>query len=136
MAVSINKASSGGMMVIDVTGEAAATAGGIGAVLNPEGVNLMVTRTYMYFATGSTGAANLTWGIGATATSASDDICDAFDMVEATVGANAYYGQPASAEQIEETIIWEDGEYLVVSGSATSVGLAAKFFVEYVRLED
>ena len=136
MAVSINKASSGGMMVIDVTGEAAATAGGIGAVLNPEGVNLMVTRTYMYFATGSTGAANLTWGIGATATSASDDICDAFDMVEATVGANAYYGQPASAEQIEETIIWEDGEYLVVSGSATSVGLVAKFFVEYVRLED
>ena len=136
MTVTVNKASSGGMMVIDVVGAAAATAGGIGAVLNPEGVDLLVTRTYMYFATGSTGAANITWGIGATATTASDDICDAFDCIEATVGANAYYVQTASAEQIEELIIWEAGEYLVVSGSATTVGLAAKLFVEYVRLED
>ena len=136
MAVTVNKASSGGMMVLDVVGAAAATAGGIGAVLNPEGVDLLVTRTYMYFATGSTGAANLTWGIGATATTASDDICDAFDMIEGTVGGNAYYGQAASAEQTEELIIWEAGEYLVVSGSASSVGLDAKLFIEYVRLED
>ena len=136
MTVTVNKASSGGMMVIDVVGAAAATAGGIGAVLNPEGVDLLITRTYLYFATGSTGAANLTWGIGATATTASDDICDAFAVITGTVGANAYYMQTASAEQIEELIIWEAGEYLVVSGSATTVGLAGKFFVEYVRLED
>jgi len=72
-------------------------------------------------------------GIGASGAKASD-ILSAFDMIEATVGGKAFFGVQVPVNEAEQTVIWETTEYLTFTGSASSVGLAGKLFVEYIRL--
>jgi hypothetical protein len=64
-------------MAIDITGVLATTDGAIGAVKNPEGVGVLITRSVLYVGTQSTGAANLSCGVAATATTAATDIINA-----------------------------------------------------------
>lgn len=123
-----------GWLEIDITGVASASNGGIGNILNPEGVRLLITRTIAYFITGSVGAGNLDIGVAAAITTKATDILSTFDMIEATVGGKAFNCQAVPANETEEAVVWEAGEYLTFTGSATSVGLAAKLFVEYIRL--
>ena len=135
MTVAVNQdADLKGWLEIDITGVVSAANGGMGNILNPEGCDLLITRTIAYFTTGSTGAANLDIGVGAAITTKATDILSTFDMIEATVGGKAYYCQAVSVNETQEAVVWEDDEYLTFTGSATSVGLAAKLFVEYIRL--
>ncbi len=124
-----------GFLTIDITGVASTANGGIGAIYNPEGVRLGIVRAYAYFETGSTGAANLDVGIGATAATKGTDVLSTFDMIEATVGGKLFFGVQVPVNEAEQTVIWEATEYLTFTGSATSVGLSGKLFVEYIRLE-
>jgi len=124
----------GGMLKLTIAGAAATTGGGIGSILNPEGVDLLIIRTFLYARTGSTGAANLGVGIGATATTSATDILSSFDGIEATIGSKAFYCQAVSVNETQEAVVWEDDEYLTVTGSATTVGLDADLYVEYIRL--
>jgi hypothetical protein len=40
-----------------------------------------------------------------------------------------------SGSRLEEVaVIWEVGEYINMKGSASTVGMAGKLFVEYIRL--
>jgi len=123
-----------GMLCIDITGVTSVADGGVGAVLNPEGVRLAIIRTYIYFATGSVAAGNMDVGIAATAATKGTDILSGFDGVEATVGGKMFFGVQVPVNEAEQTVIWEVGEYLTVSDSGSSVGMAAKLFVEYLRL--
>ena len=124
-----------GMMKVVVTGVAAATAGGIGALLNPEGVALGITRAFVYFRTGSTGATTFDVGIGATATTANASVMDFADAIEATVGGKFIFGPTAQVAITESpTAVWGATEYMVFTGSATTVGLDADVYVEYIRL--
>ncbi|HPS41368.1 MAG TPA: hypothetical protein PK040_02105, partial [Anaerolineaceae bacterium] len=91
-----------GFLTVDITGVASAANAGMGQILNPEGVRLAITRVYAYFATGSTGAANLDVGIGASGAKASD-ILSAFDMIEATVGGKAFFGVQVPVNEAEQT---------------------------------
>lgn len=123
-----------GMLEIDITGVASTDNAGIGEIANPEGCTVMITRAFLYFTTGSTGAANLDIGVGASGAKASD-IVSAMSVIEATVGGNAYYGPAAQAAETEvPTALWTSTTYLTFTGSATTVGLAGKLFVEYVRI--
>jgi len=122
-----------GFMKIAITGAASAAAAGLGEIINPEGVRLCITRTYVYFATGSTGAANFDVGIGTTGVKATD-ILSTFDCIEATVGGKAFSCQAAGASETEEAVIWEVGEYITFTGSATTVGMAGDLYLEYIRL--
>jgi len=122
-----------GFKKVLITGVASAANGGIGEVLNPEGVNLLIIRSFLYARTGSTGAANLDIGVGTTGAKATD-ILSTFDMIEATIGAKAFYCQAVSVNETEEAVVWEAGEYITFTGSATSVGLDADLYVEYIRL--
>lgn len=122
-----------GFLTIDLTGAASTANAGLGEILNPEGVRLVITRAYGYFVTGSTGAANLSAGIGASG-SGNTDVISAFDVVEATVGGKAWFFVQVPVNEAEQTVIWEVGEYLTFTGSATTVGLVGKIFVEYIRL--
>lgn len=125
----------GGFMKIEVTGAAAATAGGIGSLLNPEGVALGILRAFVYFRTGSTGASTFDVGIGATATTANASVMDFADAIEATVGGKLIYGPTAQVAITEcPTAVWGATEYLVFTGSATTVGLDADVYIEYIRL--
>jgi len=123
-----------GWLEIDITGVASTANGGIGELANPEGCTLGITRAFFYFATGSTGAANLDVGIGAVTTKCSD-ICSAMDVIEATVGGKFIYGPAAQVAETEcPTAKWTSTTYLSFTGSATTAGLAAKLYVEYIRL--
>jgi len=133
MTVAIEQDELRGMLCIDITGVASAANAGIGQILNPEGVRLGITRTYAYFVTGSTGAANLGVGVAASG-GAGSDILSAFDVIQATVGGKLFYCQAVPINETEDAVIWEIGEYITFTGSATTVGLVGKLFVEYIRL--
>ena len=135
MTVEMNQdADQKGWLEIDITGVASAANAGMGEILNPEGTTLVITRAILYFVTGSTGAANLDIGIGASGAKTTD-IVSTFDMIEATVGGKAFYGPAAQAAETEvPTALWTSTTYLTFTGSATSVGLVGKLYVEYIRL--
>ena len=124
-----------GMLAVSFAGVASTTAGAILSVLNPEGKTLGILRTYAYFATGSTGAANLSCGVAADAITDATDILSAFDGVEATVGGKLFYCQAVPVNETEDAVIWEAGEYINMKGSASTVGMAGKLFIEYIRLD-
>jgi hypothetical protein len=123
-----------GFLKLTITGAASTDNGGLGSLLNPEGVDLLITRTYAYFRTGSTGAANLDVGIGATKGTKGTNILSTFDGIEGTVGGKAFYCQAVPVTETEEAVIWKAGEYLTVTGSAPTVGLDADLYIEYIRL--
>jgi len=124
------------MLAIDITGVTATTDGAIGAVLNPEGGDLLVLRTILHVATGSTGAANLTCGVAATATTAASDIINALAVGAAATGKyyNGVVQQAAAKTEVSAPAIWSAGKYINLTGSASSVGLVATLFVEYLRI--
>ena len=133
MTVAIEVDEQRGMLCIDITGVASAANAGIGEIANPEGVLLGILRTYAYFATGSTGAGNLDVGIGASGAKCTD-ILSTFDMIQATVGGKLFYCQAVPVNETEDAVVWSATNYLTFTGSASSVGLAGKLFVEYIRL--
>lgn len=123
-----------GWLEIDLTGAASTANAGLGEIANPEGCTLGITRVFGYFATGSTGAANLDVGIGASGAKASD-ICSAMDVIEATVGGKLVHLPAVQVAETENpTALWTSTTYMTFTGSATTVGLAAKLYVEYIRL--
>jgi hypothetical protein len=123
-----------GWLEIDLTGAASAANAGLGYIANPEGCTLGITRAFLYFATGSTGAANLDIGI-TTVDGKGTDIVAAMDVIQATVGGKFIYAPAAQAAETEGTTAkWTSTTYLTFTGSATTVGLAAKLYVEYIRL--
>lgn len=124
----------GGTLVVDITGAASTANAGLGSIANPEGVLLGIKGAWLYFVTGSTGAANLDIGITTAAAKASD-IVSAMDVIQATVGGKFIYGPAAQVAETESpTAKWTATTYLTLTGSATTVGLAGKLFIEYIRL--
>jgi len=123
-----------GWLEIDITGAASTDNAGLGQIANPEGCTLMITRAFLYFATGSTGAANLDVGVGASGAKASD-IVSAMSVIQGAVGGKGFYGPAAQAAETEcPTALWTATTYLTFTGSATTAGLAGKLYVEYIRL--
>ena len=137
MTVDVNPdASQKGMLCIRITGAASAANAGLGEILNPEGVPVVITRAFLHFRTGSTGAANLDIGVGASGAKCTD-IVSAMDVIQATVGGKVTYGPAAQVAETEvPTAIWDEDEYLTFTGSATTAGLDADLYVEYLRLTE
>ena len=134
MTVTANSGDLRGWYKFTLTGAASAANAGLGGIANPEGVTLGIVRCFAYFRTGSTGAANLSLGIGASG-AGSTDLCSAMDCVEATVGGKLFHLPAVQVAETENpTALWTTSTYLNITGSASTVGLDADVFVEYVRL--
>jgi len=134
MTVSTTLTDQRGWFKFTLTGAASADNAGLGEIANPEGVTIGITRAFIYARTGSTGAANLDMGIGASGAKASD-ICSAMDVVEATIGGDLTFLPAAQAAETDSpTALWTTATYLTCTGSATTVGLDADVYVEYIRL--
>lgn len=133
MTVSTTLTDQRGMMKITITGVASTANAGIGEVANPEGVKLGILRTYLYARTGSTGAVNLDVGIAASGAKGTD-ILSAFDGAQATIGGKLFYCQAVPVNETEDAVVWTATNYLTFTGSATSVGLDADLYIEYIRL--
>lgn len=134
MTVSTTLTDQRGLFKAVITGVASTANAGVGEIPNPEGVKLLITRAFLYFRDGSTGAANLSIGVGASGASASD-IISTMSVVDGTVGGKAYYGPAAQAAETEvPTAIWDADEYVTLTASASTVGLDADLYLEYIRL--
>jgi hypothetical protein len=121
-------------LVIDLEGVAATTGGAIFSMANPEGVPLIILRTTLYVSANSTDAANLSAGIAADATTAGTDIINALAM--AAAAGKMYNGatiQGTTKTEITVPALWTTDKFLNVNGSASTVGLRARLFVEYAR---
>jgi hypothetical protein len=124
-----------GMLAIQLTGANDANNGGLGAVLNPEGVDLLILRTYLYVKAHSTGAANLGIGVAANGTTKATDILNDLAMGGAIDGKYYNGGAVVVAAKTEMTgtAVWSAGKYLTFTGSADTSGLDATLYVEYLR---
>lgn len=134
MTVARNYEGQGGGMVIDITGVASTAAAGIGEIANPEGVDVTITEAFLEIITPSTGAANLSCGVGASGASASD-LWSAGAVNGLTEGAlYLCFARQNTAETIlSDPVDWDSDKYLTFTGSATTVGLSARLHVRYIR---
>ena len=124
----------GGVLVIKVEGAASTAAAGLGAIANPEGVDLLILRTTWFVDVESTGSANISIGV-TTAAAKATDILNALDANGATGKAyNGHAMQNTAKTEISAPAIWSAAKYITFTGSATSVGMVAYLMVEYVRL--
>jgi hypothetical protein len=134
MTVSTTLTSQRGFFKVTLTGAASTANAGLGTVANPEGVTLLITRVFAYFRTGSTGAANLSAGVGAI-DAASSDIVSAMSVIQATVGGKVFHLPAVQVAETENpTALWTTDKYINFTGSATTVGLDADILIEYIRL--
>lgn len=123
-----------GWLKVLLTGAASTDNAGLGQLANPEGVLLGITRAFIYARTGSTGAANLDIGIGASGAKATD-VCSAMDVIEGTIGGDLTFLPAAQAAETDSpTALWASTTYLTFTGSASTVGLDADVYIEYIRL--
>jgi len=132
MSVEFNTEVGKGRMVVDYTGEAAI--GAQGSLLNPEGVDLLVTTSYFYLVTLATLAATLNVGFGATGADATD-LHGAFPL-DGGAGT-AWMGlHPAVTQDAALTAgIWAAAEYLTFTTAAQSaLPCVGKLYLDYIRL--
>ena len=123
----------GGYLEIPLVGAALFAGGEVAACLNPEGVPLIITDVKIYVDTPSTGAANLSVGIAANATTSDTDMINALAVNGAITGL-AYHGMTALAAK-GAAQVWSATEYITATGSASTAGFAGRLFVQYIRVD-
>ncbi len=136
MTASIEYEGRGGTLAIDLTGENDLTAGGLGAIQNPWGEDVLILRATLYIGTPSTGAANLDVGVAAAAATDATDIINALAVNGAITGKvyNGHAMQNTAKTEITAPAVWQDDYYVTFTGSASTVGLVAKLLLECVPL--
>ena len=122
-----------GYIEIPLTGALLFAGGEVAAVANPEGVPLIITDVKIYVDTPSTGAANLSAGLAANATTSDTDMINALAVNGAITGV-AYHGMTALAAK-GAAQVWGTTQYLTATGSASTVGFAGRLFVRYVLVD-
>ena len=122
----------GGYIEIPLTGAALFAGGEVAAVLNPEGVPVIITDVKLYVDTPSTGAANLSVGIAANGTTSDTDMINAL-AVNGAITGKAYHGMTALAAK-GEAQVWGATEYITATGSASTAGFVGRLFVKYIRV--
>ena len=120
-----------GYLAIPLTGALLFAGGEVASVLNPEGVPLVITDVKILVTTPSTGAATLSAGIAAAATTSDNDMIDALDINGAAAGS-AYHGMTALAAK-GAAQVWGATEYITATGSADSSGFVGTLYVQYDR---
>lgn len=114
-----------GLFEVDLIGVAAITGGGVLSLLNPEGADVIIKRTIVDLITKATGAANISIGFGPSATGTYTNLLAATAMGGG--GAGSVIEGIGGAGALK----WPAGQYLTVTGSATTVGLVGRLYLDY-----
>mgnify|MGYP001267589837 CR=1 FL=1 len=136
MSATVSQEGRGGLLCIDVAGVTSTDNGGIGAIKNPWGEDVLILRSSWYIGTPSTGATNISIGVASAATGAATDILNALAADGAITGKvyNGHVMQNGAKTEIAAPAVWQDDYYVTFTGSADSTGLVAKLFLECVPL--
>lgn len=133
MAISVN-AEGKGVMSIAITGAASTDGGGIGALANPEGVDVVILRATLRIVTASTGAATISIGVAANGTTSATDIFNAITANGAVTGwYNGFVMQNGAKTAISAPAVWESSKYVTLTGSASTAGFSGVLYLEYIR---
>lgn len=104
-------------------------AAGVLSVLNPEGVDLIITRFVEDVVTPSSGACTVDFGVAATAIS-NDTLIDGKSQATAGVFDNV----EDQGTNGKSAVLWAAGTYLTGSkASGAAAGLAGYAYITYVR---
>lgn len=117
---------------IPLTGALLFAGGEVAAMLNPEGVPLIIEDVKIYVDTPSTGAANLSVGLAANATTGATTLINALAVNGAITGL-AYHGMTALAAN-GAAVVWGVAQYLTATGSASTVGFTGRLYIKYIRV--
>lgn len=106
-------------------------AGGILGLLNPEGVDLIITRLVLDITTKSTGACTVDAGVAANGTTSNDTLIDGLDVGTAPILADNIENQGINGVAAKK---WGATQYLTVSkATGAAAGLVGSAYIEYVR---
>lgn len=115
---------------VSMPGVTATTAGALLAWQNPENVAIIIDRIQLDITTKSSGASNGTFGMGATATTASANLIDTYALggtekvVDNMLAADAgTLGKPNQVVAV--------GAYVTGTGSGSTAGMVAVAYIHY-----
>jgi len=105
-------------------------AAGVLSLLNPEGVDLIITRLVLDITTPSTGAGTLDAGVAATAVT-NDSLIDGLD-VNAAAGVFDNYTDKGTNGKSRK--LWLAGQYLTITkASGAMAGLVGNAYIQTIR---
>lgn len=105
------------------------TVGGVLKVLNPEGVDLIITRLVLDVTTQSAGAATVDAGVDDGGDVSSDILIDGKSVAAAGVFDNIEDGGTNGRAAVK----WPAGHYLVATASATTAGMVGSAHIQFIR---
>jgi len=102
------------------------------SLLNPEGVDLIITRLVLDVTTVATAACTLDAGVAAAATTSNDTLIDGLDVNAATGVFGNIDDQGTNGQSV---IRWESDYYLTISmKTGAAAGLVGNGYIEYIRI--
>lgn len=139
IAASTATSSAMAVAVVPLLGVAATTGGAVGSWVPPQGgTGIVVKRCVANITTKSTGAANLSVGVAANATTSGTNLIPATAVGSAAVVLDSITTQIIAATAAESgiqnlAIAMAAGGAVTFTGSATTVGLVGTAFIEYYQ---
>jgi hypothetical protein len=128
--VSATNSASRQIAIVPLTATTLTSGGAVAAWAPPGGQRVFVTRAIADITTKSTGAATVTFGTGATATTSSGNLMTTLDVGTATICADNIVNASTSGKAMQ---LLAAGSYVTATGSATTAGLVGNLYIEYVK---
>lgn len=120
-----------GALKVALTAATTTAVGGVLKLVNPEGVDLLITRFILDITTKSTGAATVDAGVDDDGATSNDTLLDGLDV---NAAAGVFDNIENQGTNGKAAVKWKAGEYVVISASATVAGLVGNAYIEYVRV--
>ena len=119
-----------------LTATTSTTGGALGTWQPAEGVVVMVTRLIIVVTTASTGAANVTAGVGSSATTSYTNLIPATSVHTTGSVIDSFTTQIQAATAAESGLVnlvqyMPVADYITFTGSASTAGMAATAYIEY-----
>lgn len=121
-----------GAFTLDLIGQAVPSDGGLGEVANPEGQDVIITKSVLLVQTPSAGAANINVGCGAAG--ADNNGLIAALAINGGITGFAYNGLNPAANA--RHVVWGANQVLNATGSAACTAFRGRVYIEYQRTED
>lgn len=118
-----------GARKVALTAATTTAVGGVLKLLNPESVDLIITKLILDIITPSTGAATVDAGVDDDGATNSDTLIDGKSVATAGVFDNI----EDQGTNGRSSVKWPAGYYLVITASATTAGMVGNAYINYIR---
>lgn len=118
---------------IALTAATTTAVGGVLKVLNPEGVDLIITRFIVDISTPATGTPTIDAGIDDGGDVSSDTLLDGVAIGTSTALIDPLRVAVDAPAASVPAVRWPAGHYLVATASASAAGLVGNAHIQYVR---